>query len=265
LFAFWDGEERGLKGSRYWLSRPTLPRKRVQLSITIDMVGRLDDGQLYILGTRSGYGLRRLMSGTVEEPLWLDFNWELSANSDHWSFLEREIPIVLLHTGLHRDYHRPTDDVEKINKSGLREVSRYLLAVLIKVANADALPKFRPAVTRENSELRQRAAERLLPRLSLSSWPPNQPRPRLGMSWREDEAEPGTVLLTRVVDGTPAAVAGLKTLDRIQAIDDQPFADASAFEKTIMSLLESNTEQFTLGIERNGHVRTVTVKMRSSL
>ena len=52
------------------------------------------------------------------------FHWELSANSDHWPFLERKIPVVLLHTGLHADYHRPSDDVEKINREGMREVSR---------------------------------------------------------------------------------------------------------------------------------------------
>ena len=53
-------EEHGLIGSRYWLAHPTVPIERVKLAITIDMVGRLRDEQLYVLGTRSGYGLRRL-------------------------------------------------------------------------------------------------------------------------------------------------------------------------------------------------------------
>ncbi|MCI0333814.1 MAG: M20/M25/M40 family metallo-hydrolase, partial [Planctomycetes bacterium] len=143
LFAFWDGEERGLYGSRYWLAHPTLPIERVKLAITLDMVGRLRDGQLFVLGTRSGSGMRRLFSGAVDEPLWLDFSWELHANSDHWSFLERRIPSALVHTGLHKDYHRPSDDVDKINRDGMREIGRYLLTSLLKTANEDQLPTYR--------------------------------------------------------------------------------------------------------------------------
>ncbi len=264
LFAFWDGEERNLKGSKYWLAHPTIPGEHVKLAITIDMVGRLRDGQLYLLGSRSGYGLRQLASGPIEDPLWLDFDWDLSANSDHWPFLERKIPVMLLHTGMHNDYHRPSDDVEKVNREGLREVSRYLLAMLIKTANADTLPKYRPAVKNELSESRQRAAERLLPRRSLRNWPANEPRPRLGMSWRADDAEPGTVFLTRVIDETPADTAGLAPLDRIQDVNGQPFTDVGDFERSLFGLLDSGAEQFTLRVERNGHVRTVTVKLRSS-
>jgi hypothetical protein len=265
LFAFWDGEERNLKGSKYWLEHTEVLPTNIKLAVTIDMVGRLREGQLYVLGSRSGYGMRQLLSGPVEEPLWLDFIWELTANSDHWSFMEKDVPSVLLHTGLHGDYHRPSDDAEKINREGLREVSRYLVAMLIKVANADELPKFRPAVRHEMSESKQRAAERPLARLSLRNWPYNQPRPKLGISWRGDEAEPGAVFLTRVVDGSPADAAGLKVHDRLVEIDDQPFADAAEFEKVIHGLLNSGANDIRLRTERVGHVRTLTVKLPSSL
>jgi hypothetical protein len=264
LFAFWDGEEQNLKGSRYWLDHPTLPRDRVKLAITIDMVGRLDDEQLFVLGTRSGYGLRRMMSGLVEDELSLDFNWDLSANSDHWSFLERKVPVVLLHTGLHRDYHRPSDDAEKINRLGMQDVSHFLLSMLIKVANADELPVFRPAFNVENSEARQLAAERPLPKVSLRHWPSGQARPKLGISWRFDEAEPNTVYLTRVVGGTPAAAAGLKVLDRIHEIDGRSFRDATEFEAIVQELLKTGTQQFPVQIERNGRVRTIVVRMAPS-
>jgi S1-C subfamily serine protease len=217
-----------------------------------------------VLGTRSGYGLRLLTSGPVEDPLWLDYDWELSANSDHWPFLERKIPVVLLHTGMHEDYHRPSDDVEKVNREGMREVSRYFLGLLIKTANADALPKFRPAVKLELSESRQAAMERLLPKRSLRNWPANELRPRLGLSWRGDEAEPGTVFLTRVIDGTPADTAGLAPLDRIQDINGQPFVDVGDFERTLFGLLDSRAEQVSFKVERNGHVRTVTVRLGST-
>ena len=137
LFAFWDSEEAGLVGSRYWLQHPTIDLDRVKFSVTIDMVGRLRDERLLVLGTRSGFGMRRLLSGPVDELLSLDFSWELTGNSDHWPFLERGTPVALIHTGLHSDYHRPTDDVEKINRAGMREVGRYLLSATVKVANEE--------------------------------------------------------------------------------------------------------------------------------
>ena len=263
LFAFWDGEERGLKGSRYWLRHPTLPADRVKLAITVDMVGRLRNGQLYVLGSRSGYGLRRLFSGPVEHPLWLDFDWEVSANSDHWSFYERGIPGVLLHTGLHSDYHRPSDDVERVNRDGMRDVTRYLLSALLKVANEDRLPAYRDYVRRE-SDRTQRDLERPLPRMSLRYWPSGKEKPRLGISWREDKGEPGSVFLTRVVDGTPAAAAKLAVHDRIYELNGQTFPDATAFESMIGELLDSKPAEVEFLIERRGHVRTVTVHLPSS-
>jgi S1-C subfamily serine protease len=145
----------------------------------------------------------------------------------------------------------------------LRETARYLLAVVIKAANEDRLPTFRDRFRRETEDTR-RAMERPIAHASLNSWPTNAPPPRLGISWREDLAEPGSVLLTRVVDGTPAAAAGLTVQDRIYEIDGQQFADAAAFQTAILQMLDAGTPEFSLLIERRGHLRTLTVKMPNS-
>jgi hypothetical protein len=162
LFAFWDAEEIGMLGSRHWLDHPTVRVQRVRLKLSVDCVGRLSDGQLYILGAHSGHGLQRLLSGPADgeydSPLELDFTWDAEANSDHWPFLKRKIPAVLLHTGSHADYHRPTDDVEKVNREGMRDVGRYLLSVLVRAADADQLPEFRPGTETETAD-RQHADE----------------------------------------------------------------------------------------------------------
>ena len=262
LFAFWDGEERGMVGSRYWLSHPTLPVEKVKLNITLDMVGRVRDDRLYVLGSRSGYGLRRLFSDPAGDSLALEFSWDVKANSDHWPFIEQRIPIALLHSGLHSDYHRPTDDVEKINRQGLQEVCRYLFASLVRIANEDRLPTFRDAVRRESERMR-RSFEQPLPPASLNHWPADQPPPRLGISWREDDAEPGSVFLIRVVEGTPAAAAELKVGDRINELDGRRFPDAATFQHEVHSLLESSRAEFNMLVERRGQMRTVTVKMPS--
>jgi hypothetical protein len=262
LFAFWDSEEAGLLGSRYWIAHPTLDLDRVKFSITIDMVGRLRDEHLLVLGTRSGFGMRRLLSDAADDPLSLDFSWELTANSDHWPFLEHDIPIALIHTGLHSDYHRPTDDVEKINRVGMREVGRYLLSAIIKVANEDHLPTFRSAVKRETDRGR-RELERPLAPASLADWPVDVPRPRLGITWREDEAEPGSVILIRVVAGSPAEAAGLRVGDRVDEVGGNTFANGNTLQASIHDMLDSGQREIPLLIERSGRMRTVVVNMAS--
>jgi hypothetical protein len=277
LFAFWDGEERGLVGSTYWLKSPTLPNANVKLAIMVDMVGRLRDGQLYVYGTRSGSGLRRLLSGPPvisnldpanghggSDPLSIDFTWEVVDNSDHWPFLQRGIPAVLLHTGLHRDYHRPSDDAEKVNREGMRDVGRYLLALSIKAANEDHLPGYRGEFRRESTSA-QRAMERPLERRSLKNWPADRPRPRLGISWREDKGEPGTVIVTQVVEGTPAHHAGLAVRDRIYELESMSFADAAEFETAITALLDAQAPEISLLIERRGKLQTITVPMPAAV
>ncbi len=261
LFAFWDGEEVGLVGSKHWFTAPTIPTSAIQLAFNIDMVGRLRQGRLEVLGTRTGYGMRRFLSGPVDNSLWLDFSWELAANSDHWTFLERHIPIVMLHTGLHDDYHKPADDAEQINYAGLELVSRYLLSTVILAANADHLPAYRPARDSESLAVQQRQQSRDS-MASLASWPASQP-PRLGITWRTDEAEPGSVFITRVATHSPAAAAGLALGDRIDAINGFQFSDAQDFHTRLFELLDAGAADFTLSVESRGHTRTVTIRIPS--
>lgn len=257
LFAFWDGEEMGMLGSNYWFSSPTVPPSSIKLDVNIDMIGRLRDGQLHVLGTRTGYGLRRLASGSVDESLWLDFSGELTANSDHWPFVEHQIPIVMLHTGLHEDYHRPGDDAEKINRAGLESITRYLLSTVLEIADAESLPAYRP--DRQSESLAASGRQRKQNSLVSVSVPRAAEPPRLGISWRTDAAEPASVYLSVVVGGSPAAAAGLAVEDRIYAVNGKPFADAAEFRQVVVGLLDAGTAEFTLLVETRGHVRTVSI------
>jgi hypothetical protein len=247
-------------GSTYWLEHPTIPLDRVRLAVNIDMVGRLRDDTLHVLATRTGYGLRQMSSGPVAGPLRLDFSWDLQPNGDHWPFIERGIPVAMLHTGLHEDYHRPTDDVERINHQGMQLVGRYLLGLVTKLADADALPAFREAGIRE-TEARQERVERPLPRASLDRWPRHLPVPRLGISWRENDGEPGTVYVTRVVGGTPADEAGLEVHDRIQSINGQSFDSDDEFRKLLLALLDSGATAIKFTVETEGRLQSVTVEL----
>ena len=257
LFAFWDGEEMGMLGSKHWFESPTVPPSAVRLAINIDMIGRLRQGRLEVDGTRTGYGLRRFLSHNNDGSLWLDFSWDLAANSDHWYFVEHQIPIVLLHTGLHADYHRPSDDADKINRAGLESVTRYLLDTVVAAADADKLPTYRPA-RRLETLAAQKSRQQRDATTAHGPWPGTKP-PRLGITWRTDEAEPGSVYLTFVAAGSPATAAGLAVGDRIYAVNGQSFTDENDFRDVVLGLLDAQTPSFQLLVETRGHLHTVEV------
>lgn len=223
LFVFWDGEEGGLLGSKHWMAQPTVPLAQVKLGVNLDMIGRMRNGQLEVYGVRTARGLRRLVGLAAEETgLQLDFTWRFEADSDHWSFYERNIPVLMFHTGKHNDYHRPSDDVEKINHDGVQQTSRMLFSMLASAADADRLEPFRPEARGETAGMRLRAEQPLAPA-----------PPRLGLVW--DEADPTDGLhVTRVMTGTPAAQAGVQVGDRIQKLDGAPIASGDAFRRAIL-------------------------------
>jgi hypothetical protein len=204
LFAFWDGEEKGLLGSAHWANQPTVPLAKVKLGINIDMVGRLTDGRIEVGGTRSAAGLRRQLSTERLDEAWLDFSWEYKENSDHWTFYQARIPSVYVHSGLHDDYHRPSDDVEKINVEGIRLIAGYLLEKVDQFANAELLPTFR-SESRMDTPFTQKRVERPLPPLGS----------RLPFSCEPVPGEPRKLLVKQVFDRECEVAAG----DQIIAVN----------------------------------------------
>ena len=161
LFANWDGEEKGLLGSRYWVAQPTVPLAHLAAALNLDMVGRLRDNHLIVYGSRSGYGWRRLLSlQNGDAGLNLDFTWTLEARADHYSFFAADIPVLMFHTGMHDDYHRPSDVAARINSRGIEQVTRLLFALVYDLANRPAVPEFRAAAAYETPETEKAALRR---------------------------------------------------------------------------------------------------------
>ncbi|MGO8690498.1 MAG: M28 family peptidase [Thermoguttaceae bacterium] len=252
LFASWDSEEEGMLGSKHWLAQPTVPLESLTIVLNLDMIGRLRGEHLAVLGSRTAYGLRRLVCQENEgSRLLLEFDWTLIANSDHHPFYERGIPVLLLHTGLHADYHRPSDTAEKINSQGMCEVDRLLFALVYELANRPEPPRFRAAARGETEETRRRLVEPV-PLAELLDGTPL----RLGISWRVDDAEPGTIVVSQVVPESLAARAGLQIGDRIYEIGGRRFADDAIFLRWAKSL----PEPIELLIERDGQLRVLTLR-----
>jgi hypothetical protein len=183
LFAFWDGEEEGLLGSKNWVEHPTIPLARVAAMINIDMIGRLRGDRVEVFAWRTARGLRRLVSEQNSGvDLLLDFEMELKSNSDHHSFYSRHVPTVFFHTGLHNDYHRPSDDVEKINAAGLGKTATLIFKTAYELAERTPLAGFRAtALSEAQSSLEAIESSR-------AATPPG----RAGITW--DEKQKGVVV-----------------------------------------------------------------------
>jgi hypothetical protein len=338
LFANWDGEEKGLLGSKHWVTHPTMPLDRVTVALNLDMIGRLRDKSLMVMGSRSGFGMRRLLS-VHNDVSDLQFNllWGLHGNADHFPFTEHDIPALLFHTGVHPEYHKPTDVAKLINREGMQVVTRLAFGLIYDLADRpEPVPGFRAAARQETPEtekniLAQKAkpADRLgvgwnedasaTGGVHVSMVAPGSPsekaglrvddcivrfdgrdirsdddffgavctadaaatmtvkRPgeeksldlpvklpgsplRWGILWRVDDAEPGVVILTHVVPGSPAAQAGLGIEDRIYQVGGRDFTDETAFALLAKTL----SKPVQLLVERNGRLRTVTLQPRQA-
>jgi len=142
LIAF-SGEEKGLIGSKYWTSTPTIPLGDVAAMINMDMIGRLKDDKLNIQGTGTSAIWPSLITRTKSDlPLVVSSTADGFGPSDHSSFTAKNVPVLFFFTGLHSDYHRPTDTWEKLNYDGESTVLTYIERVVRDVADSSSKPAF---------------------------------------------------------------------------------------------------------------------------
>jgi len=131
LFLCFSGEELGLLGSKYFTDHPTLDLSSVDYMINSDMVGRLNDSTHTI--TIGGYGTSPSWGQILESQtkvFKVHFDSSGIGPSDHTSFYMKDIPVLFFFTGVHKDYHKPSDDVDKINFPGELAVIKYMYHVV---------------------------------------------------------------------------------------------------------------------------------------
>jgi len=145
LLMHFSGEELGLMGSKYWLDNPTI-QASANYMINMDMVGRYDTARKLTIG---GYGTSPVWGNMVPE-LAKNLAYKLDSAgtgpSDHASFYRKDIPVLFFFTGSHPDYHKATDDWDKINYKGITEIVQLVYTI---VENADGKGKLAFTKTRE--------------------------------------------------------------------------------------------------------------------
>ncbi len=150
LYIAFSGEEKGLWGSNFFVDNSPLEMEDINYMINMDMVGRLnEDRQLAIYGSGTSPSWNDLIYG-VKSPV---FKFTITESglgpSDHSSFYLEDIPVLHFFTGQHEDYHRPSDDTQKINFEGLQDIIRYIGGI---VDRSKVLPKFEFTKTKDESE-----------------------------------------------------------------------------------------------------------------
>ena len=162
IFVWHCGEEKGLWGSGYFVSHPTVPLKQVVAQVNIDMIGRSrmpgnDDPRdkeltgpdgIYVIGsTMMSTDLGTLCRQVNDNYLKLayDFRYDdpkdpnqFFYRSDHYNYAKSGVPILFFFDGVHRDYHRPSDEVDKIDFVKMAKVARTVLVTVTEIANRPA-------------------------------------------------------------------------------------------------------------------------------
>jgi Iap family predicted aminopeptidase len=143
VFIAFTGEEKGLLGSAHYVRNPAFSLEKTVAMINMDMVGRLTDDKLVVYGTGTAEGFEQLVDRLNEEH-----GFKITKNesgygpSDHTSFYAKGIPVMHLFTGNHRDYHRPSDDSDKVNVEGMRRVTDLVEDIVTQIAENPERPKY---------------------------------------------------------------------------------------------------------------------------
>ncbi len=213
LLVCFSGEELGLLGSKFLVDHLPEGIGSINCMINMDMIGRLNDSTHGL--TIGGYGT---------SPVWGElvslknnfFNIKIDSSgtgpSDHTSFYRKDIPVLFFFTGLHTDYHKPSDDADKINYTGEVEVVKYIYNLIGSINNKGKLPftKTREAAMTAKSSFKVTLG--IMPDYTFS-----------GAGVRVDG----------VSEGRPAQKAGIKAGDVLIQLGDHKFSDVPSYMEAL--------------------------------
>lgn len=238
LFLCFSGEELGLFGSKYFTENPTIDINKVTYMINMDMIGRLDPTTNSIA-----------VSGTGTSPVWEPLLQKLSSDklqiktdsagmgpSDHSSFYLKNIPVLHFFTGSHSDYHKPSDDWDKINYSGEVAVLNLIVQVIKELENE---PKLQFLTTKNKAMASARSFK-----VTLGVMP----------SYTSDASG---LKIDGVTEGKPAQLAGIQAGDVVIQMGDLEIKDIQNYMDALTKFEKG--EKTTVKVKRNNEVLTFIV------
>ncbi len=215
LFASFAGEELGLLGSAEWVKEPTRPLEKAVAMLNMDMIGRIKDDKVYIGGVGSGSTFQGLLDQAQNKSTFkIDYSAGGPASSDHTSFVTKHIPVLFFFSGLHSDYHKPSDTWDKINAEAALRLLDLVQNVSEKLASAPDRPTFVAVVEDKPT--------------SSGSTGGSGYGAYFGSIPDFGQVEDG-VKFSDVKPGSPAAKAGLKGGDVLVQFGDRPIKNLYDF------------------------------------
>jgi len=143
VFMAFAGEELGLLGSGHYVANPTFPLEKTGAMLNMDMIGRMQDSSLVVHGVGTSPRFPELVERCNPENYFkLSLKKDGLGPSDQSSFYQKNVPVLFFFTGLHQDYHRVTDDADKINAAGEAEILKFIANIVTEIANSDSVPLF---------------------------------------------------------------------------------------------------------------------------
>ncbi|MDA1267641.1 MAG: M28 family peptidase [Bacteroidetes bacterium] len=236
LFVAFSGEENGLWGSNYFVKTPTLELKTVNYMINMDMVGRLNqEKSLAIYGVGTSPSFTTILDPINTDSLKLVPSESGVGPSDHTSFYLQDLPVLHFFTGQHADYHKPSDDADKINYEGLVKVVRYISRL---IAQLDGESKLAFTKTKDSSD---------------------SPRFTVSMGVVPDYLYDGKGMrVDGVSEGKPAQAAGLQKGDIVIQLGDSTINDMMGYMRALSIFKKGDSTQVV--VERVGQKISVKVK-----
>ncbi len=205
LLILFAGEELGLLGSRHFVQHPTVPLERVVAMVNLDMVGRNPKRALEVIAANSAKELNAAFAEAARaQDVRVRFTGQgLMGGSDHQSFYPKKIPVAHVFSGLHKDYHAASDEVERVSPEQMERAARLVADAVARVANLNRRPRFRTVPSMELSRL-----------LELFAGGGGEGGRTFGISAAPpgDAAESG-ILVQEVVPGSAAEECGVKAGD----------------------------------------------------
>ncbi|GAA4801924.1 M20/M25/M40 family metallo-hydrolase [Litoribaculum gwangyangense] len=230
LFITFSGEEMGLLGSNYFTKNPTINNDQANYMINMDMVGRLKaDSTLAVYGVGTSPIFKQTLSAH-NNRFKLIQNESGIGPSDHTSFYNVDIPVLHFFTGQHEDYHKPTDDFEKLNYEGMQTISNYIFEVISDLDDNGKLP-FRK--TKNESE--------------------ETPRFKVGLGVIPDYMFDGKGMrIDGISEDKPAQKAGLQKGDIVVKLGDSTVTDMMSYMKVLATFKEGDKTKVV--VDRNGNM-----------
>lgn len=153
VFITFSGEELGLLGSNYFVNNLPFPVEDAITMVNMDMIGRLKDSSLIVYGTGTSSDWKDILNNYNKYGFKLTFNDEGFGPSDHSSFYGKKIPVLFFFTGTHEDYHKPSDDTEKINFAGEKDILNYVYDIVTAIDKNPVRPDYLLVEKKESGQM----------------------------------------------------------------------------------------------------------------